>query len=145
MAQSRQPPARPLFGSLVLIAVVIAGGAAAFAYTAGMVLAPAPDTGQVCGCVYPAHWAAARPSPEPCQGNLLYRRVRRQWSRDGALTCSSVHPRSRPCRAFSPHARAKKLARAAECPVSSLTPSGVLAENHPKNRSFVGILRVKNA
>jgi len=35
MAQSRQPPARPLFGSLVLIAFVIAGGAAAFAYTAG--------------------------------------------------------------------------------------------------------------
>src|SRR5215468_5184525 len=35
MAQSRQPPARPVFGSLVLIAFVIAGGAAAFAYTAG--------------------------------------------------------------------------------------------------------------
>src|SRR5215831_2628133 len=36
--------------------------------------------------------------------------------------------------------RAKKLARAAECLVYSLTPSGVLAENHPKNRGFVGIL-----
>src|SRR5215469_13476297 len=35
MAQSRQPPARLVFGSLVLIAVVIAGGAAPFAYTAG--------------------------------------------------------------------------------------------------------------
>src|SRR5215467_3973424 len=46
-----------------------------------------------------------------------------------------------PCRALSPHARAKKLARAAECLVYSLTPSGVLAENHPKNRGFVGILR----
>src|SRR5499427_5217995 len=44
-------------------------------------------------------------------------------------------------RAFSPHTRAKKLARAAECLVYSLTPSGVLAENHPKNRGFVGILR----
>src|SRR5215471_10181919 len=44
-------------------------------------------------------------------------------------------------RAFQPHARAKKLPRAAECPVYSLTPSGVLAENHPKNRGFVGILR----
>ena len=44
-------------------------------------------------------------------------------------------------RAFSPHARAKKLARAAECLVYSLTPSEVLAENHPKNRGFVGILR----
>ena len=37
--------------------------------------------------------------------------------------------------------RAKKLPRAAECLVHSLTPSLVLAENHPKNRSFVGILR----
>src|SRR5215469_13845145 len=44
-------------------------------------------------------------------------------------------------RAFHPHARAKKLPRAAECLVYSLTPSGVLAENHPKNRGFVGILR----
>src|SRR5262252_8702081 len=44
-------------------------------------------------------------------------------------------------RAFSPHTRAKKLTRAAECLVYSLTPSGVLAENHPKNRGFVGILR----
>src|SRR6516165_3078577 len=35
MAQARQSPARSLFGSLVLIAVVIGGGAAAFAYTAG--------------------------------------------------------------------------------------------------------------
>jgi hypothetical protein len=38
-------------------------------------------------------------------------------------------------------ARAKKLSRAAESLVYSLTPSGVLAENHPKNRGFVGILR----
>src|SRR5215467_13608531 len=44
-------------------------------------------------------------------------------------------------RAFLPHARAKKLLRAAECLVYSLTPSGVLAENHSKNRGFVGILR----
>src|SRR5262249_2168550 len=44
-------------------------------------------------------------------------------------------------RAFQPHARAKKLPRAAECLVYSLTPSGVLAENHPKNRGFVGIFR----
>ena len=35
MAQSRQSPARSVFGSLVLIAVVIGFGAAAFAYTAG--------------------------------------------------------------------------------------------------------------
>src|SRR5215831_9855785 len=51
---------------------------------------------------------------------------------------SDVPPRAR---AFHPHARAKKLPRAAECLVYSLTPSGVLAENHPKNRGFVGILR----
>ena len=38
-------------------------------------------------------------------------------------------------------ARAKKLARAAECLVYSLTPSGFWAGNHPKNRGFVGILR----
>src|SRR5215468_10829463 len=53
----------------------------------------------------------------------------------------SIPPAVSPCRAFSPHARAKKLARAAECLVHFLTPSGVLAENHPKNRGFVGILR----
>jgi catalase len=35
MAQSRRPPAGSVFGSLVLIAVVIGAGAAAFAYTAG--------------------------------------------------------------------------------------------------------------
>jgi catalase len=35
MAQPRQSPARSVFGSLVLIGVIIAGGAAAFAYTAG--------------------------------------------------------------------------------------------------------------
>src|SRR5215467_3844120 len=44
-------------------------------------------------------------------------------------------------REFFPHVRAKKLPTAAECLVYSLTPSGVLAENHPKNRGFVGILR----
>src|SRR5262249_7094492 len=45
------------------------------------------------------------------------------------------------CRAFSPHARAKKLARAAECLVYSLTPSGFLGGKPPKNRGFVAILR----
>src|SRR5215472_5251400 len=44
-------------------------------------------------------------------------------------------------RDFLPHTRAKKLPRAAEYLVYSLTPSRVLAENHPKNRGFVGILR----
>src|SRR5215813_11827325 len=56
MAQPSQPPTRSVFGSLVLIAVVIGGSAAAFAYTAGwfspqrltpenMVTALAPPTG----------------------------------------------------------------------------------------------------
>ena len=35
MPQSHQPPARSAFGSLALIAIVVACGAAAFAYTAG--------------------------------------------------------------------------------------------------------------
>src|SRR3977135_830198 len=35
MAQPRQPPARSVFGSLLLIAVVIGGAAATFAYTVG--------------------------------------------------------------------------------------------------------------
>jgi len=59
--------------------------------------------------------------------------------------CRGGQRPQRPTRAFHPHTRAKKLPRAAECLVYSLTPSGGLAENHPKNRGFVGILRVKNA
>src|SRR5262249_17333309 len=56
-------------------------------------------------------------------------------------TVAASRPHTRPRdRAFLPHARAKKLPRAAECLVYSLTPSGGLAENHPKNRGFVGIL-----
>ena len=60
MAQPRRPPARSMFGSLLLIAVVIGGTAAAFAYTAGwfspqrlmpekMVAALAPPTGVALG------------------------------------------------------------------------------------------------
>jgi len=60
MAQPSQPPTRSMFGSLVLIAVVIGGGAVAFAYTAGwfsprrltpekMVAALAPPTGVALG------------------------------------------------------------------------------------------------
>jgi catalase len=60
MAQPPQSPARSVVGSLVLIAVIIAGGAAAFAYTAGwfspqrltpdkMVDALAPPTGEPLG------------------------------------------------------------------------------------------------
>jgi catalase len=60
MAQPSQSPARSMFGSLALIAVVIGAGAAAFAYTAGwlspqrltpekMVAALAPPTGVALG------------------------------------------------------------------------------------------------
>src|SRR5499427_10125760 len=60
MAQPAQSPARSVFGSLVLIAVIIAGGAAAFAYTGGwfspqrltpdkMVDALTPPTGEPLG------------------------------------------------------------------------------------------------
>src|SRR5262249_1309855 len=48
---------------------------------------------------------------------------------------------TRGSRPFQPLAPAKKLPRPAECLFYSLRPSGVLAENHPKNRGFVGILR----
>ena len=60
MAQPSQSPTRSMFGSLVLIAIVIGGAAAAFAYTAGwfspqrltpekMVAALAPPTGVALG------------------------------------------------------------------------------------------------
>src|SRR5215471_7935198 len=83
MAQAHQSPARSVFGSLVLIAVVIAGGAAAFAYTAGCF------SHHRLTCVRASDGGAARPSPQPCQGHLLHRRVRRNWSRD-ALSQAQV-------------------------------------------------------
>src|SRR5215471_12631248 len=60
MAQPSQSPTGSIFGSLVLIAVIIAGGAAAFAYTAGwfspqrltpdkLIAALAPPTGVALG------------------------------------------------------------------------------------------------
>src|SRR5262247_1098870 len=39
------------------------------------------------------------------------------------------------------HSTLMRARRNSREPVYSLTPSGVLAENHPKNRGFVGILR----
>src|SRR5262249_29294973 len=47
--------------------------------------------------------------------------------------------------ANSSRMRAKKLSRAAECLVYSLTPSGVLAENHPKIGVSSASCGVKNA
>src|SRR5215472_16646945 len=71
----------------------------------------------------------------------LYARARK------GCTPGLEHPFPVPLGVYDVHlvrlsfARAKKLARAAECLVHSLTPSGFWAENHPKNRGFVGILR----
>src|SRR5215831_12086217 len=77
-------------------------------------------------------------------GNALAgREIARHLRELGTTTCGPAPltknpPRARPC---SPYTRAKKLSRAAESLVYSLTPSGVLVENHPKNRGFGGILR----
>src|SRR5215471_4952618 len=68
-------------------------------------------------------------------------RSTKSTTRRNARVRCAIYTRKSGRRAFSPHMRAKKLARAAKCLVYSLTPSGVLAENHPKNRGFVGILR----
>src|SRR5215472_18890064 len=45
----------------------------------------------------------------------------------GSILCltAAAHTLRQQYRAFSPHVRAKKLARAAECLVYALTPSGV--------------------
>ena len=62
-------------------------------------------------------------------------------TRETQFECTAAERRHFGHGEFLPHARAKKLPRAAECLVYSLTPSGVLAENHPKHRGFVGVLR----
>ena len=74
-------------------------------------------------------------------GSVGWKGVIRSPRRAGRVPMAESLGRAPRARAFQPHARAKKLPRAAECLVYSLTPSGVLAENHPKNRGFVGILR----
>ena len=81
--------------------------------------------------------------PWTCQRNGADQPFIAPAERPSTTKCRSSNTRitDAPARAFLPHARAKKLPRAAECLVYSLTPSGVLAENHPKNRGFVGILR----
>jgi catalase len=64
MPQSHRSPARSVFGSLVLIAVVIGGGAVAFAYTAGW-LSPERLTPQKFVAVF---------TPPPLQPPLGHRR-----------------------------------------------------------------------
>ena len=92
MSEPSPTPSRAPIGSLAIIAIVAAVGAAAFAYTAGwfsprrltpdkMVDALAPPGG------------AARPSPQPCQGHLLYRRLRSERGRVRALAGAGFRPR----------------------------------------------------
>ena len=93
MTQPRQLSARCLFGSLVLIAVIIAGGAAAFAYTAGwfspqrltpdkMVDALTPPTGEPLG-----H------RRNHAKGICFTGMFEANGGRIGAVICSGFHPR----------------------------------------------------
>ena len=59
----------------------------------GMVLAPTPHARQGGGGARPTHWRGTWPSPQPCQGHLLYRGVRIEWGRIGALAGSGFRPR----------------------------------------------------
>ena len=49
-------PSRSMFGSLALIAVVVARRCRCLRLHGGMVLAPAPHAGQAGGCVHASHW-----------------------------------------------------------------------------------------
>jgi len=93
MAQPPQSPARSVFGSLVLITIIIAGGAAAFAYTAGwfspqrltpdkMVDALAPPTGEPLG-----H------RRNHAKGICFTGMFEANGGRIGAVICSGFHPR----------------------------------------------------
>jgi catalase len=97
MAQSRRSPAGSMIGLMVLIAAVIAGCAAAFAYTAGwfslqrltpdkFVDALTPPTGQPLG--YRRNHA---------KGICFTGVFEAKWGRNGALTCSGFYPRSVSC------------------------------------------------
>ena len=85
MLQPRRPSAGSLLGFLVLIVVVIGGGAATFAYTAGWLSPERLTPTKMVAAFTPPGGRAARPSPEPCQGHLLHRRLRSEWRRIGAL------------------------------------------------------------
>src|SRR5262245_57786234 len=94
MAPAHRPPARSVFGSLVLIGVVVGGGAAVFAYTAGwfsplrltpdkMVDALTPPTGEPLG-----H------RRNHAKGICFTGVFEANWGGDGAFTCAGLHPRS---------------------------------------------------
>ena len=106
MLQPHRSPARSVFGSLVLIAVVGRCSCRRLRLHGGMVLASAPHAGQDGGCVHATHWRTTRPSQEPCQGNLLHRHLRIEWGRVGAFAGSGLHPRPIPGpRALQPRHR----------------------------------------
>ena len=93
MLQPQRPSARSVFGSLVLIAVVVGASAAAFAYTAGWFSPQRLTPDKMVDALTPPGVDAARPSPEPCQGHLLHRRLRSERGRVGALTGPGFRPR----------------------------------------------------
>src|SRR5208283_1327189 len=88
MLQPHRPPARSVFGSLVLITVVVAGGAAAFAYTAGWLSHQRLTPDKMVDAFTPPTGVPLGPSEEPRQGNLLHRHLRIEWCRVGAFAGS---------------------------------------------------------
>ena len=93
--RSRMPqPHRSALGSLIVIAIVIGAGAAAFAYTAGWFSPERLTPTKLVDALAPADRAVARSSPQPCQGHLLYRRVRSERGRIRAVQGPGFRPRA---------------------------------------------------
>ena len=72
MAAAHRPP---VLGSLALIAIVIGLGAAIFAYTAGWFSPRRLTPDKVVAAFAPPTRCGAWPPPQPCKGDLLYRRL----------------------------------------------------------------------
>ena len=73
MAAAQRPP---VLGSLALIAIVIGLSAALFRLHGRMVFAAASHAGQGGRGVFASErLCGAWPPPQPCQGDLLYRRL----------------------------------------------------------------------
>ena len=95
MAQPSQSPARSVFGSLVLIAVIIAGGAAAFAYTAGWFSPERLTPAKVVDAF--ALQTGGRPPlghrRNHAKGICFTGMFEANGGRIGAVICSGFHPR----------------------------------------------------
>ena len=72
MAAAQRPS---VLGSLALIAVVIGLSAALFAYTAGWFSPRRLTPDKVVAAFSPPNDTGAWPPPQPCEGDLLYRRL----------------------------------------------------------------------